>query len=103
MMVTAREVAAWMPVLLLIAGALLIVMLAAPTQLTYLLGVVFEPRIFDKIQTVRSHGLTVDAAVELCAEQERINECELLVAHFDWCLGEFNGDDLRTKTPNTDR
>jgi hypothetical protein len=26
-----------------------------------------------------------------------------MVAHFDWCLGEFNGDDLRTKTPNTDR
>jgi hypothetical protein len=103
MLVTTREAAAWMPAVVLIVGALAIVLTAAPTHLTYLLGVVFEPRIIDKIQCFRSHGLTVDAAVELCAEQERVNECELMVAHFDWCLGEFNGDDLRTKTPNTDR
>lgn len=84
MIVSARELAPWVP-LLCAVFAVLLTGISRP-ELIAAVGMTFQAPVFKEIERLRSIGLTVGAAVDLAAEREDADGEELAVAHFAWCL-----------------
>lgn len=90
MLVTTRETIAWWP-LVAAAALVLATMLTRPNVWLALAGIVFEPRIYERIQELRTeHGIKVDTAIAFVAEQECVDEEELTEAHFAWCIDRYS-------------
>ena len=86
-MMTVRESVLWWPLLCAAACALAMKLGSRVTPgMLLMLGAVFETSLFEKIERFRDFGLHVDTAAALAAEQSHVDEDELIVAHFAWCV-----------------
>lgn len=76
----------WWPLLLVVTLVLMGVGAQAMREgMLFAIGVMFDPWLFDRVDRYRK-WMTVDAAIELAAEQADVDGEELACAHFTHCI-----------------